>query len=150
LKVRSTSLADYPEVRAVWVAAGLEIRPGDRLREVKLKLARDNGLFLVAEEDDRIVGSVLGAWDGRRGWIYHLSVLPSFKRRGVATGLIRELEARMRKLGVPKLNALIYPWNEESLRFFERLGYGIQTMSQAEKWLTTGRKRRVRNPRPQS
>lgn len=147
MNIRSFVIDDYRKVRALWVATGLEIRPGDGLRDVKLKLARDEELFLVAEEDEEIVGTVMGAWDGRRGWIYHLSVLPSYRHRGVASGLIRELEARMRKLGVLKLNALIHPWNEASIKFFKSLGYGIQTMNEAEKWLATSKHRHLGSKR---
>lgn len=67
LRVRTFRIEDYQEVRALWVASGLEIRPGDGLMEIQLKLRRDPELFLVAETEGKIVGSVIGAWDGRRG-----------------------------------------------------------------------------------
>ena len=56
----------------------------------------------------------------------------------------------MKKIGAPKLNALIYPWNEASLKFFfKSLGYGVQTVDEAEKWLTTGRHHLPRSKKPQ-
>jgi ribosomal protein S18 acetylase RimI-like enzyme len=100
-----------------------------------LKLTRDPGLFLVAEEDGKIVGTAMGAWDGRRGWIYHLGVHPSSQRRGVATRLVEELEARMKKMGIPKVNALIYPWNHASVEFFKNAGYQVEDMKESQKWL---------------
>jgi len=135
LRIRSFVIDDYPQVRALWVASGLEIRAGDDLQGVGLKLTRDPDLFLVAEEAGRVVGSAMGAWDGRRGWIYHLGVHPSSHRRGIATRLIRELEARMKRMGIPKVNALIYPWNDASVAFFTSAGYEVVEMKEAQKWL---------------
>ena len=135
MKVREFALGDYVEVRALWETVGLEIRPGDDPKGIDVKLARDRELFLVAEERGRIVGTVMGAWDGRRGWIYHLGVLPGNRRAGVATALIRELEARMKKIGIPKVNALIYPSNEVSARFFRSAGYDVSDMKEAGKVL---------------
>ena len=138
MKVRTFALGDYPEVRELWEVSGLEIRPGDELEGVQRKVKRDRELFLVAEENRRIVGTVMGAWDGRRGWIYHLGVLPGNRRFGVATALISEMEARMRKIGIPKVNALIYPSNTGSAEFFRNAGYEISEMREAGKVLRGG------------
>jgi len=128
-------MADYAKVRKLWVDSGLEIRPGDERKGIARKLERDGDLFLVAEEKGTIVGTVMGAWDGRRGWIYHLGVTPDRHRKGVATALIRELEARMKKAGIPKVNALIFPWNDASVSFFNSAGYKVEDMKEAQKWL---------------
>jgi ribosomal protein S18 acetylase RimI-like enzyme len=67
---------DYPAVIALWQAAGpgIHVSLSDSLAEIAKKLERDPDLFLVAEQDDRIVGAVLGGFDGRRGLVYHLAV----------------------------------------------------------------------------
>jgi ribosomal protein S18 acetylase RimI-like enzyme len=129
LKVRTFSMKDYVQVRALWEASGLEIRPGDSKEEVRKKVRRDPELFLVAEERGKIVGTAMGGWDGRRGWIYHLGVLPGSQRKGVATAVVRELERRMKRKGVPKVNAVVFNWNERSKRFFEKMGYAADTVS---------------------
>ena len=122
-RIRNFQIGDYKEVKALWVAAGLEIRPGDNRKEIELKLTRDPELFLVAEVGGRIVGTVIGAWDGRRGWIYHLGVLPESQRKGVATRLVQEVERKMKAKGVVKVNASIYKWNKRSIAFFNANGY---------------------------
>jgi ribosomal protein S18 acetylase RimI-like enzyme len=123
LRVRAFKIGDYREVRSIWKTSGLEIRPGDSKKEIQLKLKRDPELFLVAKAEGRIVGSVIGAWDGRRGWIYHLGVLPQFQRMGIAKRLVREVEERMKAKGVVKVNASVYKWNKRSLAFFRASGY---------------------------
>jgi ribosomal protein S18 acetylase RimI-like enzyme len=135
MKIREFKVDDYAAVARLWMEAGLGFRLGDDLDSVKVKIGRDPDLFLVGEEGGRIVGSVMGAWDGRRGWIYHLGVLPEARRKGVASKLIEELEGRMREKGVSKVNGLVYGWNKASLSFFTRSGYQVQAMKEVEKQL---------------
>jgi ribosomal protein S18 acetylase RimI-like enzyme len=137
LKIRTFTISDYSDVVELWSQVGLEIRPGDEVEGIRIKLQRDPEFFLVAEERGRILGSVMGAWDGRRGWIYHLGVRPGHRRRKVATKLIREVESRMRDKGVLKVNALIYPWNRASIEFFTKSGFTVADMKEAQKYLVS-------------
>ncbi|HUH82782.1 MAG TPA: GNAT family N-acetyltransferase [Nitrososphaerales archaeon] len=123
VRIREFSMKDYDLVRKVWEDSGLEIRPGDSKPDVRRKLTRDRGLFLVAEDQGVIVGTTMGAWDGRRGWIYHLGVLPEYRRRGVASRLVREVERRMKDMGVLKVNAIVYDDNTPSLTLFRKMGF---------------------------
>ena len=126
MKIREFTIGDYPTVRDLWQTVGLILRPGDELEDIKLKLQRDPDLFLVAEQDHGIVGSVIGGWDGRRGWIYHLAVKPSHQRKGIGMGLVRDVEKRLAAKGAKKVNAQVYKWNERSSAFFKAIGYEAQ------------------------
>ena len=110
----------------MWKEAGLILRPGDDLDSIRLKLQRDADLFLVAREGSVVVGCVMGGWDGRRGWIYHLAVKPSHQRRGIARALVRELELRLVGKGAKRVNAQIYQSNTASLQFFSACGYEVR------------------------
>src|SRR2546428_7286554 len=94
-------------------------------RKKSRRKLRDPELFLVAEGRGRILAAVMGAWDGRRGWIYRLAVTPKAQRRGVGTILVRELERRMSRKGVVKGNAVVYRDNRKSRWFFKNLGYQL-------------------------
>jgi ribosomal protein S18 acetylase RimI-like enzyme len=126
MKIREFSIDDYSVVFELWKDAGLIIRPGDEVDSVRLKLERDPDLFLVAEERAEIVGTVMGAWDGRRGWIYHLAVKPGHQRRGIASTLVKEVEERLAAKGAAKVNAQVYATNQQSLDFFRAAGYQAQ------------------------
>ena len=126
MKIREFKIDEYPTVRDLWQAAGLILRPGDDLDGFKLKLQRDADLFLVAEQDDEIVGSVIGGWDGRRGWIYHLAVKPEHQGKGIGVGLVREVEKRLVAKGAKKVNAQVSKSNERSSQFFKVIGYEAQ------------------------
>jgi ribosomal protein S18 acetylase RimI-like enzyme len=127
MRIREFQLTDYDDVVNLWKRAGLILRPGDGLDGVKLKMQRDPDLFLVAEDAGEIVGVVMGAWDGRRGWINHLAVIPNRQRQGIGHALIGELEKRLFEKGAKKVNAQIYRWNTKSFDFFKSVGYDVHS-----------------------
>jgi len=68
---------------------------------------------LVAVDDDLLVGSIIGGWDGWRGNLYRLAVLPSYRRRGVARALVAAAEERLAARGALRVSALVehdHPW----------------------------------------
>ena len=127
MKIREFSPKDFGAVSRLWRRSEMQIRPGDSKEELRRKLERDPDLFLVAEEESKIVGVVIGGWDGRRGWIYRLAVDPRFRRRRIARKMLLEVERRMRKKGVPRVHALVFNWNAPSLNLFESSGYEKQS-----------------------
>jgi len=87
------------------------------------KLAVGDGLFFVAETGGKVVGSIMAGYDGHRGWIYSLAVLPDYRRRGLGTRLMRHAEERLKLLGCPKINLQILQGNEAVEAFYRKLGY---------------------------
>ncbi len=81
-----------------------------------------NGLF-VAASGDEVVGSVMVGYDGRRGWINYLAVLPTCRRRGIGTALMAIAEGHLKELGCPKVNLQVRESNSEVLSFYVALGY---------------------------
>ena len=61
-------------------------------------------LFLVGEHDGRIVATVMAGYDGHRGWIYYLGVLPEHRRAGYGRAILAEAERLLRLEGCPKIN----------------------------------------------
>ena len=123
MRIREFRIEDYPDLRELWQTASLELRPGDEIEDIKLKLKRDPDLFLIAEQDNRIVGGVIGGWDGRRGWIYHLAVNPNYQRKGIGAELVKELEKRLVSKGAKMINAQVHKLNTSSSAFFKAMGY---------------------------
>jgi ribosomal protein S18 acetylase RimI-like enzyme len=127
VQIHEFQINDYNMVFELWEEAGLVIRPGDDLRGARMKLQRDPDLFLLARLEGEIVGCIIGGWDGRRGWVYHLAVKPSHQRQGIATALLSEVEKRLVEKGAKKINAQIYQSNTKSLEFFKARGYDTHT-----------------------
>jgi putative acetyltransferase len=116
---------DYPQVRRLWETAGDGVHLGasDEPEEIVKKLARDPQLFLVAEADGRIAGSVLGGFDGRRGLVYHLAVAHAARRQGLGQALMDELERRLRLIGCRRCYLLVTLENVEAMGFYEKRGW---------------------------
>lgn len=129
LLVRPFAMVDYDAVRDLWANAGEGVRLGssDEPNEIAKKLARDPDVFLVAELAGRIVGVIVGAWDGRRGWIHHLAVDGDCRRQGIATHLVSEVEERLRAKGCRKVNLLVLRGNHAARSLYGRLGYSEMT-----------------------
>jgi len=135
LKIRTFRDADTDAVVELWKRAGID-RPWLDLRaEIREKRRRDRSLFLVAVEGERLVGAVMGAYDGRRGWVYHLATDPALEGRGVGTSLMDELERRMARLGIKKVNLQVRADNTAVIGFYERRGYRDDRLTSLSKWL---------------
>ena len=96
---------DFPQVENLWTSMerGVSLGRSDTPDEIQKKLARDPDLFLIAEENGQIIGTVIGGYDGRRGLLYHLAVAASYRERGIGSRLMDEVEfpaARKRLLAL--------------------------------------------------
>ena len=120
--IRPYRPSDGDGLRELWSAAGFRSL-GDDDASLEALAGRNPGLLLVAAEGEVVVASALGAWDGRRGWIYHVATAVSHRRRGIARDLVRQIEARLRDLGAPKVNVIIRDDNADGTAFWEALGY---------------------------
>jgi ribosomal protein S18 acetylase RimI-like enzyme len=118
---------DYPAVRQLWegMERGVQIGRSDEPKEIEKKIARDPDLFLVAEENERIIGSVIGGYDGRRGLLYHLAVALDHRKRGVGTLLLNEVERRLQEKGCLKCYLMVTLDNPEVERYYERRGWHL-------------------------
>lgn len=116
---------DYNAVRELWTGMDKGVRFGrsDEPDEVIKKLSRDPDLFLVADQDGSIIGSVIGGYDGRRGLLYHLAVTKEFRGHGVGGRLLDEVEARLRAKGCLKCYLMVTPDNPEVENFYQKRGW---------------------------
>ncbi len=116
---------DFAAVRELWEHAGpgIQLRRSNSPEEILKKVQRDPDLFLVAELDGKIVGTVLGGFDGRRGMMYHLAVAEAFRQCGIGAALMADLESRLRCKGCIRYYLLVTPDNEQAIRFYEQRGW---------------------------
>jgi ribosomal protein S18 acetylase RimI-like enzyme len=116
---------DFANIYDLWKNAGdgIHLRRSDEPEEILKKLQRDPDLFLVAELDGKIVGSVIGGFDGRRGMMYHLAVAQDHRKEGIASRLVDELEERLRAKGCIRYYLLVTRDNDLAIRFYEKRGW---------------------------
>lgn len=116
---------DYRALIGLWKETGLTYHPQgrDSKQRVVQELGTPVALFLVAEAGGRLVGSLLGTTDGRKGWMNRLAVHPEWQRKGVALALLKEMERRFDRQGILVFCALIQGDNSSSKAFFRKAGY---------------------------
>jgi ribosomal protein S18 acetylase RimI-like enzyme len=122
LVFRDLRAADGDQLRKLWAACGFRSLGDDDLSLARMA-RRNPGLLLVASEGTRVIASALGAWDGRRGWIYHVATDETHRRQGIASRLVDQVEAGLRDLGCPKVSALVRDTNEDGRGFWHARGY---------------------------
>ncbi len=116
---------DYASALRLWSTSGDGVRvgPSDAPAEIEKKLRRDPDLFLVAEMDGQLVGTVIGGFDGRRGLVYHLAVAAAHRRQRIGTRLMQELESRLRNKGCIRCYLVVRRGNGGAMRHYDRLGW---------------------------
>jgi ribosomal protein S18 acetylase RimI-like enzyme len=116
---------DYQVIYDLWCSMekGVHVGRSDTAAEIEKKLRRDPDLFLVAESNHKIIGSVIGGYDGRRGFIYHLAVHTTFRGQGIGSQLMAEVESRLRARGCLKCYLLVIEDNEEAESYYRNRGW---------------------------
>lgn len=100
---------------------------------VAAALIGDNGLILVAEDEDGTVqGMIMGKVRGYRGqpagilWIDDLIVEESARGRGVGSTLLAAARDYGRRQGCTRLELNVWAFNETAIRFYEKNGLRVQ------------------------
>jgi ribosomal protein S18 acetylase RimI-like enzyme len=116
---------DFQGIIKLWQSAGpgIHISASDSLDEIKKKQLRDPDLFLVADGDGEIIGTVLGGFDGRRGIVYHLAVSEPYREQGIGESLMTELEARLHRKGCIRCYLLVTLDSKKILDFYLKRGW---------------------------
>ena len=125
IKIRPFKIEDYREVVHLWKLVKLPFKPRgrERFQKIKKEISNKNTTFLIAEMDQKIIGTILGTHDGRKGWINRLAVHPDFRNQRIGSFLLSEAEKQLDRSGIDIIACLIEEDNPESILFFQKAGY---------------------------
>lgn len=127
--IRGYQDTDEAAVCALWrEVLAREGAHNNPVLSIRRKVAIDRDLFLVAEIDGRVVGTAMGGYDGHRGWIYSLAVLPRYQRRGIGRAMIERLESLLAERGCVKIKLQILADNADAESFYNNLGYQTEAL----------------------
>jgi len=107
----------------LWKESNLIVSQNDPVEDIQKKLAFQPELFFIALLDGKLVGSVMAGYEGHRGWLNYLAVLPSYQKRGYGRKLVERAIAELKRLGCLKLNVQIRESNASAVAFYEHLGF---------------------------
>lgn len=125
--IRPFQAGDRPALEDLWSRVFADDPPWNApavMIDSKLKVQPE--LLFVALLEEVLVGAVMAGFDGVRGWIYHLAVVPEARRRGFATQLVRAAESGLRRLGCEKVNLQVRPTNDAVVALYRSLGYLLE------------------------
>ena len=121
-------ITEYQEKHAeavieLWFKCRLVVPSNNPRRDIERKLGVDRDLFLVGSLNGKVIASVMGGYEGHRGWINYLAVDPANRRNGYGRLIMKEVERRLRAKGCPKINLQVRATNDGVIRFYQSLGY---------------------------
>jgi ribosomal protein S18 acetylase RimI-like enzyme len=123
MKIREFQVSDTDDTILLWHNCGLTRPWNDPQLDINRKLAVDPDLFLVGTEGGKLVASVMGGYDGHRGWIYYLAVDPERQGCGCGQSLMQAIEHKLLQRGCPKINLQIRADNQAVIDFYSSLGF---------------------------
>lgn len=123
--IKVMSIEDYPQLFRLWKnTPNMGLRSLDDSREgIMLFLNRNPRTNFIAYEDNEIAGAILCGNDGRRGYIYHTVVLPKYRRRGIASELVKAAVDALKEEGITRVCLNVMESNEQGKEFWLNRGW---------------------------
>ena len=125
ISIRPMTIEDYEQVYELWMSIkGFGIRSIDDSREgVERFLKRNPTTSVVAEENGRIVGSILCGHDGRRGCLYHVCVHEDYRRHGIGKAMVVRAMEALKEEKISKVSLIAFTQNDIGNAFWNTIGW---------------------------
>jgi ribosomal protein S18 acetylase RimI-like enzyme len=107
----------------LWNQCDLIVPQNDPVEDIQKKMDFQPELFFIALLNGQPVGSIMVGYEGHRGWINYLAVLPSFQKRGYGRKLVNRAIVELRKIGCLKINLQVRSANASVVEFYKHLGF---------------------------
>lgn len=128
MTIRIMDINDYEGIYDLWInTPGMGLNATDDSKEgIEKYLKRNPTSNFVAEDDGKIIGVIMSGHDGRRGYIYHTTVLPDYRNLGIAKKLVEIAMAALEKEGINKVGLVAFEKNEVGNGFWEKIGFVVR------------------------
>jgi len=124
MQIRKMIIDDYEQVYDIWLKSGNGLNDIDDSKAgIKKYLLRNPNTCFVAEENGKIIGSIMSGHDGRRGFIGHTAVIESERKKGIGTILVNKTLDALKSEGITKVALLVFTQNQLGNKFWEKVGF---------------------------
>lgn len=122
--IREMDIKDYEPLINLWSnTENIGLSNADSHENLAVFLSRNPGLSFVAEDDDQIIGTILGGHDGRRGAIYHLAVDKNSRNKGIGNQLLEKCVVAFAAIGIERCHIHVYTDNQAGIEFWQKNGW---------------------------
>jgi ribosomal protein S18 acetylase RimI-like enzyme len=122
-RIEEMSIDHYDEARALWQASeGVVLSSVDSRENIKRFLERNSGMSFVVMDNGKLVGAVLCSHDGRMGYLTHLAVNKSHRRKGLGRSLVGRCLYTLMGIGISKCTLLVMEYDAGAMAFWESIG----------------------------
>ena len=123
LLIRPFQTEDEDALVALWKMCELTVPWNNPHKDIARKLQVQPELFLVGILDNSLIATVMGGYEGHRGWINYLAVHQDFQGKGYGQEIMNSVETGLREMGCPKINLQIRTGNNKIASFYQKLGF---------------------------
>jgi len=123
LLIRPFQTEDEDALVALWKMCELTVSWNNPHKDIARKLQVQPELFLVGILDSSLIATVMGGYEGHRGWTNYLAVHPDFQGKGYGQEIMNSVETGLREMGCPKINLQIRTGNNKIASFYQKLGF---------------------------
>ena len=127
VKVRLMTINDWESVEKVWKDHEGTNPVDDSAEGFTRYLKRNPTTSFVAEDDGKIIGTILAGHDGRRGIFHHVVVAPGYRKQGIGKMLVNSAAEALRKEDIHKVLLVVFTHNENGNQFWEHMGFTERT-----------------------
>lgn len=126
MKIQKIAINDFPELLTLWNTVGLGVSNKKREeQEFKALIQWNPDSCFKVVKNKTIIGSIIGAFNGRRSWIYHLAIHPNFQKNGLGSKLVKKLEDKLKHKGATKIILGVSMTNLSVVPFYEKHGFKV-------------------------
>ncbi|MGE5041473.1 MAG: GNAT family N-acetyltransferase [Candidatus Levyibacteriota bacterium] len=119
LMIREIMIQDYDNLIGFW-GKNYFVGDMDSKDRLALFLEKNPGLSILMEENGGIIGTALGSFDGRRGYIQKVVVDTDHRKRGIGKQLVDHVITKLKDLGATYIPIAV---EEELVHFYTTCGF---------------------------
>lgn len=121
---REMCVEDYQKSIALWrQTEGMGFLESDTKDALRFYLDRNPGMSFICCEDEKLIGTVLGGHDGRRGYIYHLAADKNYRGKSIGKTLINLSLEKIKEAGIKRCIIMLKSDNEANAEFWLKHGF---------------------------
>ena len=123
LILRDATVADIDVTLEFWRRSGADPSATDNRGSLAAAIEHPTSALLMAYRATTLIATAMVAWDGWRGTVYRIVVLPASRRAGVASEMVREAERRLSVQGCRRISILVLRDEAPAQAFWRAAGY---------------------------